>query len=63
MSKPSRWGWFWLIAAAPISVSAAYLALGGPAGWNLTGEQSRKLGVVSAFLVALALGVSQHTMA
>jgi len=60
----SRWGWCWLITAAPIPFSLAYLALGEPAGWRpATHPGARKLGGVSAFLVATALVAVQQALA
>ncbi len=58
----SRWGWFWLIAAAPIPLSLIYLALGGPAGWKLTDGDQPRLGGVRAFLLAVVLAALQQTM-
>ncbi|WP_180935749.1 hypothetical protein [Nocardioides ungokensis] len=60
----SRWGWCWLITAAPIPFSLAYLALGEPAGWGpATRREARKLGGVCAFLVATALVAVQQALA
>jgi hypothetical protein len=60
----SRWGWFWLIAAAPIPFSLAYLALGEQAVWSsISGREPPKLGGVAAFLLATALAAVQQALA
>ncbi len=60
--RASRWGWFWLLAAAPIPVSLVYLCFGGPTGWKLPDGDSRRLGGVSAFLLAAVLAALQQIM-
>jgi hypothetical protein len=60
----SRWGWFWLIAAAPIPFSLAYLAFGQQAAWSsMTGRESPRLGGVAAFVLATALTAAQQAVA
>jgi hypothetical protein len=60
----SRWGWFWLITAAPIPFSLAYLALSEPAWWrSATDQEKRKLGGVGAFLLATVLMAVQQALA